>query len=402
MRDLEGLNQPRPMKIGVDATTWQNKRGYGRFARALLDALVRVDHKNRYTFFVDSSDDTEKIPGSIDLRLVQTTRATVDAASSEGARSISDMVRMSKAMADRELDVLLFPTIYSYVPVLSRAKKIVMIYDVIVEKYPELTLPSRRSRLFWKIKVGMGIRQASAFGTISEYSRDGIAAHFHIPAEKIHVVNGASDPQFQVLENPDVPFSIQQLGIFGFEKIILYIGGFGPHKNLPMLVDSYAKLFSQSKIKKTCLVLVGEYKQEAFYSNCQALMQQIDKSGLSDYVIFTGYLPDEELVVLLNKSTVLVLPSFIEGLGLPAVEAAACGCPVIATRESPLPDLLGEGGIYIDPWKQDQLEGAIDRVLNSENLRTKMRAAGINAARKLTWEKSGLQMKNIIEEVASR
>ena len=129
MRDLEALNQPQPMKIGVDATTWQNQRGYGRFARALLDALVRVDHKNRYTFFVDSSDDTEKIPGSIDLRLVQTTRATVDAASSEGARSISDMVRMSKAMADRELDVLLFPTIYSYVPVLSRAKQNFLFHD---------------------------------------------------------------------------------------------------------------------------------------------------------------------------------------------------------------------------------------------------------------------------------
>ncbi len=402
MRDLEALNQPRPMKIGVDATTWQNKRGYGRFARALLDALVRVDSINHYTFFVDSSDNTDKIPGSVDVRLVRTTKATVDAASSEGARSIGDMIRMSKAMSDRDLEVLLFPTIYSYVPVFSRAKKIVMIYDVIAEKYPLLTLPTRRSRLFWNIKVGIGIRQASAFGTISEYSRDGIAGHFHIPAEKIHVVNGASDPQFQVLKNPDMPPRIQKLGIFAFEKIILYVGGFGPHKNLHMLVDSFANLLSQSKIKNACLVMVGEYKQEAFHSSCQALMQQIDESGLSDYVIFTGYLPDEELVVLLNKSTVLVLPSIIEGLGLPAVEAAACGCPVIATKESPLPDLLGEAGIYIDPWKQDQLEGAIDRVLNSENLRTKMRAAGITAARELSWEKSGLQMKNIIEEVVTR
>jgi glycosyltransferase involved in cell wall biosynthesis len=390
------------MKIGVDATTWQNKRGYGRFARALLDALVRVDQNNCYTFFVDTNDGADQIPESVDVRLVRTTKATVEAASSEGARSISDMIRMSKAMADSELEVLLFPTIYSYVPVFSRAKKIVMIYDVIAEKYPDLTLPTWKGRLFWKLKVGIGSRQASALGTISEYSRDGIAGHFHIPRENIYVVKGASDPVFQVLENPQIPEEIQRLGIFDFEKIILYVGGFGPHKNLHMLIDGCAKLLGQNKIKNTCLVMVGEYQREAFHSSYHALKQQIDESGLSEYTFFTGYLPDEELVGLLNKSTVLVLPSIIEGLGLPALEAAACGCPVIATKESPLPDLLGEAGLYFDPWKQVQLEDAIERVLNSENLRVKMHAAGINAARKLSWEKSGLQMKNIIEEVVSR
>lgn len=390
------------MKIGVDATTWGNKRGYGRFARALLEALLRVDTANRYTFFIDSANSAQAIPETVEVHLVQTSKATVDAASSESSRSIGDMFRMSSALSDSKLDVLLFPTIYSYVPVISRAKKIVMIYDVIAEKYPQLTLPSWKSRIFWKLKVGIGIKQASAIGTISEYSREGIAQHFRITAGKIHVVNGASDPVFRVMENPELPASLQSMGIPTFERTILYIGGFGPHKNLKMLVESFAELLAEKKIENTCLVMVGEYENEIFHSSYQDLKQSIHRLGLSEFAFFTGYLPDDELVVLLNRSTVLVLPSFIEGLGLPALEAAACGCPVIATRESPLPDLLGEAGLFIDPRQPEQLKSALASILASIELRTKMRAAGIEAASELSWEKSALQMKNLIDEVASQ
>jgi glycosyltransferase involved in cell wall biosynthesis len=118
--------------------------------------------------------------------------------------------------------------------------------------------------------------------------------------------------------------------------------------------------------------------------------------GISNRVIFTGYLPDEELVVLLNLATGLVLPSLMEGFGLPAIEAAACGCPVIATDASPLPALLGAGGLFVDPYQPEALEAALNQLLDSENLRQEMRSAGLEAARALTWEAAARQLMEVI------
>ena len=83
-----------------------------------------------------------------------------------------------------------------------------------------------------------------------------------------------------------------------------------------------------------------------FYSQAGTLRSQVQALDLAGRIIFTGFLPDDEVVVLLNRATALVLPSLMEGFGLPALEAAACGCPVVATTASPLPDVLGEGGNY--------------------------------------------------------
>src|SRR5687768_8042923 len=102
------------MHIGVDATCWQNTRGYGRHARALLSSLVALDAGNRYTFFMDSAENLDTIPPGARVRMVQADSPTIAAASSRGRRSLSDMWRMSRAMSRKDIDLLLFPTVYSY------------------------------------------------------------------------------------------------------------------------------------------------------------------------------------------------------------------------------------------------------------------------------------------------
>src|SRR4030095_8090049 len=166
------------MLIGVDATCGQNNRGYGRHARALINALVPLDADNRYTMFVDSDIATDRLPARAEVRIVNTSAPAAEATASNGHRSLRDMWRMSRAMSDSSFDVLLFPTVYSYVPVFSRARKIVMIHDVIAETYPRLTLPSFASQLFWPTKGAIGRWQANAIATVSDYSRQGILDHF--------------------------------------------------------------------------------------------------------------------------------------------------------------------------------------------------------------------------------
>ena len=389
------------MNIGIDATCWQNSRGYGRHARSLLSALVRLDTRNHYTFFIDSIDNLHGYPIEAELCLVKVNTATALAAAAYGHRSVRDLWSMSRALSKTGFDLLLFPTIYSYVPVFSKAKKILFIHDVIPEKYPEFTLPNHNQRWLWQTKVALGRWQADAIVTVSDYSRQEIVKYFNLSSDRIYVVGEASDPSFRLLGNPQITKLLISLGIPTSGRLISYVGGFGPHKNLELLVTAFANLSLKSEFPDTYLVMVGEYEQEVFYSQFGTLMKMIEELGITDRVIFTGFIPDEELVVLLNLSTVLALPSLMEGFGLPAIEAAACGCPVIATTASPLPSILGDGGLYIDPTKPEELENTLVRVLKSQDLQKQMRAAGLVAAHSLTWEKAAQEMINVIQCVVT-
>lgn len=390
------------MHFSVDATCWQNTRGYGRHARALLNAVVRLDGGSRYTLIMDSAENSEVIPPAAEVRLVRSSMPTALAASSNGHRSLRDMWQMSRAMSNPTFDLVLFPTIYSYVPVFSRAKKVVMIHDVIAEKYPLLTLPSAADRAFWNAKSALGRWQADAVITVSDYSRQCILQHFKIDPARVFVVGEASDPIFRVLDDPRPTPRLGSLGIDANGRTVVYVGGFGPHKNLEALLAVFSKLTAQEALSDVRLVMVGEYAKEVFHSSFQTIKALVEHLGIADRVIFTGYLPDDELVVLLNLSTVLVLPSLMEGFGLPAVEAAACGCPVIATTASPLPTLLGDGGLYIDPAKQAELAAALARVLTSAPLRRRMRQAGIAAAHRLTWDAAARQLIHLLHTVVGR
>jgi glycosyltransferase involved in cell wall biosynthesis len=236
--------------------------------------------------------------------------------------------------------------------------------------------------------------------TVSEHSRRGIVEHFRVPAESVHVVGEASDPVFRVLDDLHSTPRLDNLGLSGGRSVV-YVGGFSPHKNLEMLVAAFARVAACDDLTDVRLVLVGEYEREVFHSYSGRIRRQVEDLGLGHRVVFTGFLADEELVVLLNRATVLALPSLLEGFGLPAVEAAACGCPVVATTASPLADLLGDGGLFVDPTDRPGWERALLEVLRASELRQRLRENGLEAARRLTWDAAARQLLAVLHKVAA-
>jgi glycosyltransferase involved in cell wall biosynthesis len=234
--------------------------------------------------------------------------------------------------------------------------------------------------------------------TVSGYARRTIIDYFGVPPESVFVVGEAGDPAFRRLPGATSTPLLSSHGIDGTRRMIVYVGGFSPHKNLEALVGSFAALAREDAFDDTLLVMVGEHRKETFHSYFGSIAAQVARLGLKDRVIFPGYLPDDELAVLLNLAAVLVLPSLMEGFGLPAIEAAACGCPVVATKASPLPELLGEGAISIDP-EAAALENALRTVLGSPELRARMGEAAARAAAALTWEAAARQMMEVMRKV---
>lgn len=158
------------MKIAVEAACWLNGRGYGRHLRSLLRALLQEDRCNQYTLCFDYQPEPGTVPDGCEVRVAGAKVPAAIAASASGRRSLGDMCRLSRLLSDPQFDLILFPTVYSFVPVTGRATRLVMIHDVIAETFPQLTVPSPTARLFWNLKVAWARRQADAIVTVSEYS----------------------------------------------------------------------------------------------------------------------------------------------------------------------------------------------------------------------------------------
>ena len=374
------------MHVGVDACCWLNRRGYGRHARSLFEALLRIDTKNRYTMVVDSPEAVPLLPAAAEALVVAAGGTAVQAASADGRRSLSYAWRMGRAIAGGGFDLLIFPTVYTFVPVPSRAPKIVFIHDVIPETFPELTTPGLSARLWWRTKVLTGIGMAELIVTVSEVAREGIVRRFGVDPDRVKVAGEAADPVFRLLEHAAPTEKLLSLGFDASRRHVVHVGGFSPHKNLATLLEAFQRLAASPEFDDCVLWLVGDTEGDTFLTEVCPLRARSASAGLESRVVFTGFLPDQDLVSLLNLASVLAMPSLMEGFGLPAMEAAQCGCPVIAAASNPAARMLGEGALLVDPPDAKSLEGALRRVLVSGSLRASMGKAARDASGSVSWD----------------
>ncbi len=390
------------MRIGVEATCWNSRRGYGRHLRSLFHAVCSLDHSNEYVLFVDTPLDSllQPLPAAQLTQVAVSVPAAV-AAKADGRRSLADAWSMSRALSSADLDLLIFPALYSYVPVLTRAKKVLIIHDVIAERLPQHVFPNQTGRMWWRLKSELARAQADRILTVSEYSRRALIAEFGLEADRVKVVGEAPDPIFRPLAEAVLPPAVTSQGAARHSRLLTYVGGFGPHKNLSRLLDAFEKLTAQPRFDDLLLVLAGDHETDPFYSGYGELRKRLAGSIIEQRVIFPGFLPDEDLFQLMNCSSLIVLPSLMEGFGLPGVEAAACGIPVVATEQSPLKELLGDGVLAFDPYDAGALQQSIERVLEDESLRRRMSQAALRAAGTLGWPQAASELIGWMEEIAA-
>ena len=392
------------MQIGVDANCWANRRGYGRFTRELLHALLQADRHNTYWFFLDADTKQQAadIPASVKQVIVPTSQAAVEAASASGRRSVRDLWAMGEAVRRHRpvLDLFYFPSVYTFYPLRIKAPVAVSIHDTIPERYPELVFSGRVQRLMWTLKVRWAVHQATAILTVTETSRQAIAGTFGVTVERVHVVPDAPSAVFRpIADARRVRPVLARHGIAPDERYILYVGGISPHKNLATLLEAYAMLVVDHGDGPALprLVLVGDYERDVFLSSYQALQRKVEESGLAGRVIFTGFVSDDDLVCLYSAAELLVMPSFDEGFGLPAVEAMACGTPVVASRAGALPEVVADAGAFFDPHSPAELKVRLEELLRDDALRATYRMRGLRRAGDFSWERSAAAASAVFE-----
>jgi glycosyltransferase involved in cell wall biosynthesis len=181
---------------------------------------------------------------------------------------------------------------------------------------------------------------------------------------------------------------------------LLYVGGLSPHKNLGALIEAYRRLTTDHRWQTLYLLLVGDYAGDPFYSSYAELRAVVARHGLDRRVIFTGFVPDETLVHLYNRAELLVLPSFEEGFGLPAIEAAACGTPVAASTSGPVGALLGRAAWTFSPHDVAGLAAGLADLLSDRARSRAMGDEGERVAAGFSWERAAGEVHALFQQIA--
>jgi glycosyltransferase involved in cell wall biosynthesis len=385
------------MRIGIDGSCLSNRRGFGRFARGLLAALAEQPTHHRFLVFVDRPSAADVIvPTAFERVVVDVKHAPSRAARAGGRRGWRDMIAMGLAVARSGLDLMYFPASYTFFPVWNVGKLVVTIHDTVPLAHPDLIFPNERGRLAWRLKEGVAAWRSDRIVTVSQASRRALLACSGWPDQKIRVITEGPDPIFQPSRDEHAASAVlERLGISREARYLLYVGGLNPHKNLLRLVAAFA----QSAPADSMLVLTGDVS-DVFHSHVPEIRAAIEDHGLADRAILTGFVADEDLVHLYSRAYALVLPSLLEGFGLPAVEAMSCGTPVIASRAGSLPEVVGDAGVYFDPTDVRSMAQAIRRFLNQPEERRALATRALDRAALFTWSASARALLDCFDELA--
>jgi glycosyltransferase involved in cell wall biosynthesis len=290
---------------------------------------------------------------------------------------VRDLLAMSAAVARQRPDAVFFPSVYSFFPLMPPRRALLGVHDTMADRFPAFAFDSRTQQRFWRWKMRLALSQCRDIVTVSQYSKDTIAAHWRLPQNRIHVI-------------PEGPAAVFQLRDVPKRDIVLCVGGLSPNKNLATLVRAFAKVRGDYE-----LVIVGDYQSDGFktcYTELRALA-----AGLP--VRFVGRITDEELCLYYNQARVLAFPSLEEGFGLPAVEAMACGLPVVAHKAHALAEVVGDAGLLVNATDEDQLAAGIGRVLEDPSLAAQLRTRGLARAARFSWDRAADELQNIFDSI---
>ncbi|HEV3168331.1 MAG TPA: glycosyltransferase family 1 protein, partial [Isosphaeraceae bacterium] len=272
-------------------------------------------------------------------------------------------------------------------PPWSPCPTVVTIHDLSFLEYPNAF--SWRVRTMLSRLVPGSVARAARVIAVSEWTKHDLVRRYGVPPEKIAVTPEAAPPGFSRL--PDA--QRRPLPVAVREPFVLAVGNLEPRKNLARLIQAFGVVVREHGFTGQ-LVLVGKAHMRA--GDAQ---QAARESGIESRVAFTGYVSHDDLMLLYNRASVFVYPSLYEGFGLPPLEAMACGCPVVASNVTALPEVLGDGALLVNPLSVEELAQAIAAVLQRPELAASLREKGAQRAASYSWSATAAKTREVYAQV---
>jgi glycosyltransferase involved in cell wall biosynthesis len=284
-----------------------------------------------------------------------------------------------------EVDLVHYPSFSPYfltLPLLLRKKYLVTIHDLIPLVFPQAYPPGAKGRLIFEVQKRL-LTTAPRLITDSKNSKSDIARYLKFPEEKIDVVYlAAANKVKRVADKSKLNQLTRKFNLP--KEFVLYIGDVNYNKNLPGLVKA-------CRLTELPLVIIGKQAiQKDFDSENIENQPLIELNRLvegREDVLRLGFVEEEDLAGFYTLASVYCQPSLYEGFGLSILEAMSCGCPVVTSNVSSLPEVAGEAAVLVDPTRVEEIGQAIKEVLTDQGTRNRLVKLGYQQAKKFSWEK---------------
>ncbi|MCK6425984.1 MAG: glycosyltransferase family 4 protein [Burkholderiaceae bacterium] len=223
---------------------------------------------------------------------------------------------------------------------------------------------------------------------VSTFTKERLLHHVPIDPERVTVVLEGADARFRRADPAQVEALRRRLGIGPAQRIVLSLGSLEPRKNLAALLQAWQAIGS-GIAEDALLVLVGKRGDPAVFRGLG--VEQVPAR-----VLFTGYLPDEDLPAMYTAATAFVYPSLYEGFGLPVLEAMSCGTPVVTSNLSSLPEVAGDAALLVNPRSAEELQAALRRCLDDADWLQTAAAAGLRQAQRFSWDRAARETWDLL------
>jgi len=379
--------------IGLNGYFWgRETTGSGQYLMRLLAELAHLCREHRYTLFVPRAATGAKTvdtpPG------VRRVEIPFDWAHENLAKLWFEQIAIPRACRRAGVELLHVP--YLAPPLFGRLPAVITIHDLI-----PLVLPAYRGdwrvRLYMRL-VARGARRATAILTDSHAARTDIERVLHLPAERVYVIYLAAEERYRpTMDQAAVQAWQRERGLPS--DYVLYLGGFDQRRNVQTLIRAFAQFIRQHETAPAALprlVLAGQLPaaDTPFTPDPRRLARE---AGIAAWAHFPGRIAEEDKPWLYGGASLFAFPSLYEGFGLPPLEAMACGVPVLAAAATSLPEIVGDGGICLEPLAAEAWANAMARLWFSPEERALWRERAILQAARFSWQRTAAATQDVYQ-----
>lgn len=358
------------MRVALDARlNGYRDGGIAQYTRCLIDALAGLDYSGDYRvlFAARPRLRTHNLTPDSSFRCIPV--YTPPHHKFERTALAFELLRL-------HVDVLHSP---DFIPPrrVGKVARVITVHDLNFLLYPQFQTPD--SLRYYAGNIRAAVREADHILAVSRSASDDLGNLLGVPAEKITVQPEGVTPDFRPLPVQEVQGTLRRLNLPA--TYLLFVGTLEPRKNLTGLLEAYHTLLGDSAVLP--LVVVGQ--RGWLY---EPIFEKAAELGLGEHVRWCENVTPADLPAVYNGAAALVLPSFYEGFGLPALEAMACGIPTVVSKRGALPEVVGDTGLMIDPDRPDSLVEALRCILTDSELRQRSSQSGLMRAAMFTWQRS--------------
>lgn len=361
------------MKIAIDVRSVEGKRaGKGGYTYNLVSELLKLDKKNKYVLY--GQEGAFESGGNVEVRNIS-------------AGGVWWHLKVLLELRRSDIDVYFAPSSFIVPAFLSsKIKTVVTIHDLVAILFPKTH--DKKAQFVEKYLIKRVLKRAARVLAVSKNTKNDLLKKFNAVEDKVGVLYCGVNSEFREIQgealekfrkSTDAP-----------ENFFMAVGTIIPRKNYVNLVRAFANVVAD--YDDYSLIVVGQRGWQY-----QEVFDEVERLKIAAWVSFLDYVSDESLIKLLNLADGFVFPSLYEGFGIPPLEAMLCGCPVVASNRSSVPEVVGDAALMVDPENVDDIAAGIRVLIEKPSMRERMRERGFKQAARFSWKRSAAELLKVFE-----